>query len=366
MRAPDAGEPLPRRLCMRVLQRGFVLAFPEVTVGYFISQSLLFIILAFILGVIVGRLWKKAPEKPTEPPVADDPLERIEGVGPAMANALRAAGIRTFTQLAESDDDTKRNAIKAAGLSFAPSMVTWSRQARLLADGDEAAFAILTARLIAGRDTDQPTTRPAPKPAARAAGRPTGTSPTAPTSGAAPSTAPTSETTPSTAPTSGTTSSTAATSGAAPSTPSPVPAPADPSSWSAIPSPPEPSRPDTSSSARSTDPEAHAAGPRTMAGPDALSAGPDSFSVVSAPESVVETRTVAVLDRPEAATVTADIVRAEIAPESDVKESDVKKSEPETVAGSKKSAQKKSDSRKNDGKKGDRKKSGRGSEASAR
>ncbi len=136
---------------------------------WFISQSLVFIILAFILGVIAGRLWKKAPEKPAEPPVTDDELERIEGVGPAMANALRSAGIRTYAQLAETDDETKRNALKTAGLNFAPSLATWSRQARLLADGDEAAFAILTARLIAGRDTDQPAPRPAPKPTPRPA-----------------------------------------------------------------------------------------------------------------------------------------------------------------------------------------------------
>ncbi|HWS36626.1 MAG TPA: helix-hairpin-helix domain-containing protein, partial [Actinoplanes sp.] len=130
--------------------------------GWFISQSLVFIVLAFILGVVAGRLWRNAPEKPTEPPAEPDRFERIEGIGPAMANALRAAGISTFTQLAESDDDTKRTALKAAGLSFAPSLVTWSRQARLLADGDEAAFAVLTARLIAGRDTDQQGPRPPP------------------------------------------------------------------------------------------------------------------------------------------------------------------------------------------------------------
>ncbi|KUL27822.1 hypothetical protein ADL15_33855 [Actinoplanes awajinensis subsp. mycoplanecinus] len=109
--------------------------------------------------------------------MADEELERIEGIGPKMADALRAAGIHSFAQLAESDDDTKRSAIRAAGLSFAPSLVTWSRQARLIADGDEEAFAELTARLIAGRDTDPArspnpdsltaatTRRPSPRPA---------------------------------------------------------------------------------------------------------------------------------------------------------------------------------------------------------
>lgn len=83
--------------------------------------------------------------------VVDD-LERIEGIGPVMASALHLAGIRTFRRLAETDEVTLRTAIEAAGQRFAPSLVTWARQARLLADGDEEAFAELTRRLVAGRD----------------------------------------------------------------------------------------------------------------------------------------------------------------------------------------------------------------------
>jgi hypothetical protein len=151
----ECGEPL------------FFHAFPEVSVVWFVGQSLVIILLAFLLGVITGRLSVKPRERATAAvPVVDDELERIEGIGPAMANALRAAGIRTFAALAECDDDTKRAAIKSAGLSFAPSLVTWSQQARLLADGDEAAFAALTARLIAGRDAAPPQrgSRPSPRP----------------------------------------------------------------------------------------------------------------------------------------------------------------------------------------------------------
>jgi hypothetical protein len=142
-------------------------AFTEVSVAWFVGQSLVIILLAFFLGVIAGRLSVK-PRHIAEQPEqkVDDELERIEGIGPAMANALRAAGIRTFAALAECDDDTKRAAIKSAGLSFAPSLATWSQQARLLADGDEAAFAALTARLVAGRDAAPPQrgSRPSPRP----------------------------------------------------------------------------------------------------------------------------------------------------------------------------------------------------------
>ncbi|GAB3933837.1 helix-hairpin-helix domain-containing protein [Micromonospora vulcania] len=103
----------------------------------------------------------EGPAASVEPVVAevvpaesrDDELERIEGIGPKMANALRAAGIRSFRQLAEADDSTRRAAIEAAGLTFAPSLVTWGRQAQLLADGDETGFAELTELLVAGRDT---------------------------------------------------------------------------------------------------------------------------------------------------------------------------------------------------------------------
>jgi predicted flap endonuclease-1-like 5' DNA nuclease len=87
---------------------------------------------------------------PTE--MAADNLERIEGIGPQMSGALLHAGIRTYAQLAAADETILRDAIEARGLRFAPSLVTWSRQAQLLADGNEAGFTDLTRRLVAGRD----------------------------------------------------------------------------------------------------------------------------------------------------------------------------------------------------------------------
>jgi predicted flap endonuclease-1-like 5' DNA nuclease len=81
-----------------------------------------------------------------------DDLERIEGIGPQMSGALLVAGIRTYEQLASTDQATLRRAIEARGLKFAPSLVTWAQQAQLLADGDEEGFADLTRRLVAGRD----------------------------------------------------------------------------------------------------------------------------------------------------------------------------------------------------------------------
>jgi predicted flap endonuclease-1-like 5' DNA nuclease len=81
-----------------------------------------------------------------------DDLERIEGIGPQMSGALRRAGIHTYADLAAADEPTLRAAIEARGLRFAPSLVTWGRQAQLLAAGDEDGFADLTRRLVAGRE----------------------------------------------------------------------------------------------------------------------------------------------------------------------------------------------------------------------
>ncbi len=82
---------------------------------------------------------------------ADD-LTVVEGIGPKMATALHDAGIHTFAALAASTEDALRAAVKAAGLSFAPSIPTWARQADLLATGDRAAFQAYVDRLVAGRE----------------------------------------------------------------------------------------------------------------------------------------------------------------------------------------------------------------------
>jgi aerobic carbon-monoxide dehydrogenase medium subunit len=81
-----------------------------------------------------------------------DELERIEGIGPKMANALRAAGIRSFGALAKSSEASLQAAIRAAEMPAAPSLGTWAQQADLLARGDEAGFKVLTDRLTAGRE----------------------------------------------------------------------------------------------------------------------------------------------------------------------------------------------------------------------
>lgn len=80
-----------------------------------------------------------------------DDLKRIEGIGPKINDALIAAGITTFAQLADSSEDALKAALETAGLRFAPSLGTWAEQAGYLARGDEAGFTALTESLVAGR-----------------------------------------------------------------------------------------------------------------------------------------------------------------------------------------------------------------------
>lgn len=79
-----------------------------------------------------------AESVPAEPEAADD-FRRIQGIGPKMATALQAAGIRTFRQLAELDEPALRETIRAAGLRGAPSLATWPQQAKDLADAPDPA-----------------------------------------------------------------------------------------------------------------------------------------------------------------------------------------------------------------------------------
>ena len=80
-----------------------------------------------------------------------DDLKRIEGIGPKISEALQAAGITRFAQLAQASEDDLRTVLEKAELPFAPGLSTWAEQAGLLARGDEEGFKALTDRLVAGR-----------------------------------------------------------------------------------------------------------------------------------------------------------------------------------------------------------------------
>jgi predicted flap endonuclease-1-like 5' DNA nuclease len=101
-----------------------------------------------------------APSTPTEPETAvaatngavatndseaADDFRRIQGIGPKLAAALQAAGIRTYRQLGDLDEAALRETVRAAGLRAAASLATWPQQARVLAGARAEADQVLPA-----------------------------------------------------------------------------------------------------------------------------------------------------------------------------------------------------------------------------
>lgn len=89
---------------------------------------------------------------PLSEPVGEDDLTRVEGIGPKISELLKAAGVRTFAQLAATPVDTIKGLLTAAGSRFQmhdPS--TWAEQARLAASGDWASLKALQDELKGGK-----------------------------------------------------------------------------------------------------------------------------------------------------------------------------------------------------------------------
>jgi predicted flap endonuclease-1-like 5' DNA nuclease len=80
-----------------------------------------------------------------------DDLTRIEGIGPRMADALVAAGIDSYDNLASASESQLRAALKNAGLRLAPSVPTWPEQAAYAARGDWDGLSAYQKMLLAGR-----------------------------------------------------------------------------------------------------------------------------------------------------------------------------------------------------------------------
>jgi predicted flap endonuclease-1-like 5' DNA nuclease len=93
-------------------------------------------------------------EQPSGLPNLDqvDKLVLIEGIGPKIAELLTQAGILTFAQLADTPVERVREILAGGGSRFRiQDATTWGEQARLLADGNHAAFKTLTDELKGGR-----------------------------------------------------------------------------------------------------------------------------------------------------------------------------------------------------------------------
>ncbi|PIE27713.1 MAG: hypothetical protein CSA58_02765 [Micrococcales bacterium] len=78
---------------------------------------------------------------------AENELTRIGGLEPPMAQALRAEGFSTFQSVASARPQALYAALTAHNLDVPASMMSWPRQAQLLADGDETGFVRLSQEL---------------------------------------------------------------------------------------------------------------------------------------------------------------------------------------------------------------------------
>lgn len=88
-------------------------------------------------------------------PVSDekDDLEKIEGIGPKIADVLIAAGITTFAELAAASPESIREHLDNAGSQFAAhNPATWGQQAQLAADGKWDELKALQDELLGGRE----------------------------------------------------------------------------------------------------------------------------------------------------------------------------------------------------------------------
>ena len=85
---------------------------------------------------------------------ADD-LEIIEGIGPKIADLLRAEGIRTFAELSRTPTSRIQGILDAGGPNFRVSNPgTWAEQAELAARNRWTTFKSLTDVLVAGVRVD--------------------------------------------------------------------------------------------------------------------------------------------------------------------------------------------------------------------
>ncbi len=93
---------------------------------------------------------KAAPAKVTK--VAADDLKKIEGVGPKIAELLKAGGIVTFADLAKAKVSAVKAILDAAGPKFQMhDPATWAEQAKLAAAGKWEDLSKLQDKLKGGR-----------------------------------------------------------------------------------------------------------------------------------------------------------------------------------------------------------------------
>jgi ribosomal protein S13 len=120
-------------------------------VSYILGYLTHWIICAYRHSEQVVAAEEEADDEDTIDVVSDN-LTRIEGIGPKIEKILNDVSIHTFEDVANTSTKQLKTILEEAGRRYQmhdPS--SWSRQARLAADGEWAKLKKLQDRLIAGR-----------------------------------------------------------------------------------------------------------------------------------------------------------------------------------------------------------------------
>ncbi len=88
---------------------------------------------------------------PQTAPSTEDDLKKIEGIGPKIEAALKAAGIRTFAELATKTPAELQALLDEAGFARISNPETWHEQAALAAEGKWEELQAFQATLKGGR-----------------------------------------------------------------------------------------------------------------------------------------------------------------------------------------------------------------------
>jgi predicted flap endonuclease-1-like 5' DNA nuclease len=81
-----------------------------------------------------------------------DNFQKVEGIGPAIEETLKTAGIRTFKQLADSDYSTLKSILMSKGSKFVMhDPRNWPKQAKLANEGKWEELDKLKVELIKGK-----------------------------------------------------------------------------------------------------------------------------------------------------------------------------------------------------------------------
>ena len=91
-------------------------------------------------GLAERKSEKQGSDKETKPKAAKaskaDDLTKVEGIGPKIAEIFNEAGITTFADLAEKNEDDLKDILTEAGGSFASKNPgSWPKQAKMAAEG---------------------------------------------------------------------------------------------------------------------------------------------------------------------------------------------------------------------------------------